>query len=147
MVLKSYNDSISVCSLSQTKKRSSLLIRVCFLTFWQRSSVAYVFISLISAKSSTWGFYIKWVWGLGNVLGPYAILFMHEAGYCCVSRMVWKEKEKKGKKKATSALITINECEEKSRNRASIDYASLKYSFNLHLFSTQRFSWASIKPL
>lgn len=51
-----------------------------------------------------------------------------------------KKKKKKGKKKATSALITINECEEKSRNRASIDYASLKYSFNLHLFSTQRFS-------
>lgn len=131
----------SLCSLSQTKEPSSLLTCVCFLTFWQRSSVAYVFINLVSVMSSTWGFYIKWVWGLGNVLGAYAILSMHEAGYCRVARMVWKRK----KKKKSGPQMTINECEGKSRNRGGIDYAARKFSLNLYLFSAQGFSWAEKK--
>jgi len=46
--------------------------------------------------------------------------------------------EKKNLKKSCHPLMTINECKGRSRNRASIDDASLKYS--LHLFSAQRFS-------
>lgn len=89
--------SLSACTESDQETIESA-DSCLLLTFWQRSSVAYVFISLISVMSSIWGFYIKWVWGLGNVLGAYSILSMHEPGYCCVSRLVWKEKGEKGSK-------------------------------------------------
>lgn len=55
--------------------------------------------------------------------------------------------EKKKRKKLTSPQMTINECEGKSRNRASRDYAALKFSLNLCLFSAQGFPLTSVNFL